>query len=376
MSSSREARGRANACAGRRGSLLGLLLILGLSSDYVWSEPSSDPEFTEPLQLEYLPPSFYDFSQEELDLEPKKGIWINSTNWIMQQQDIQSDRVENLGDWLDRVLSGEAVRTPYNESYLRLGLATRWEKSNWISLEPEARFRLDLPTVEEKFRLVVENAPDELIPLREQNEDRLLTDSERSDTETTGALRYLTLLTERGSLSNDLGVRFGWPLNPFVRTQLQAAWHLDETWRMDVEQRFFYFHTDGWGERSEVIFSRYFSPEYHLSLRTDLQWVDQETRFEWSQIGYLNQFIDNRNQITYRGGVAGESQPNWRPISYFFDAAWRIRLHDDWLFGEIIPAVEFPREDDFRENPSITLRIEMFFAGDDYIPYEKRFLRD
>ena len=338
------------------------------------AEKAAPLDYAYPLRLEHLPLSFYDFPEEELILEPRKGMWLDSTNWVMKQRDLQSDRVENLGEWLDGVLSGEAIRAPYNESYLRLGFATRWEKQSWVDFEPEARFRLDLPTVKEKFRLVVENAPDEFIPLREQNQDRRLTGAERSDTETTGALRYLAPLTERWSVSNDLGIRFRWPLNPFWRTRLRANWEIDENWRLDVEQRFFYFHTDGWGERTEFAFSRYFSNAYYLTVRSDLQWEDQDSMFEWSQVNYLDHFVDNRNQLTYRLGVVGESKPSWRPSVYFVDATWRYRLHDDWLFGEVIPSLEFPREDNFRENPAITLRVEMYFSGDDYLSHDRRFL--
>lgn len=327
------------------------------------------------MSLRNLPLDFYDFPEHEMQLEPREGVWLDSSNWVMRQRDIQAVRIRNLGDWLDKVLSGEAIRAPNNESYLRLGLASRWEKSSWVDIEPDVRFRLDLPTVEEKFRLVVENTPDELIPLREQNQDRRLTASERSDTETTGALRYLALLSDRWSLSNDVGVRFDWPLNPFWRGRLRADWELGRTWTLDVEQRFFYFNNDGWGERTEFIFARPIGEEFHLAIRSDLQWVDQDTRFEWTQIAYLDQFINNRSQITYRLGAVGENRPNWRTTSMFTDAAWRYRLYEDWLFAEVIPALEFPREDNFKENPSITLRIEMFFSGDDYFPYHKRFLR-
>lgn len=351
----------------------GLLTLLMATS--ALAEMPRDLEYAEPLRLERLPLDFFDFPEEELRLKPREGIWLDSTNWVARQRDIQSERVQSLGDWMDRVLSGEAIRTPDNDSYLRLGFATRWEKNSWLDFEPEARFRLDLPTVKDKFRLVVENAPDEFVPLREQNQDRRLTADERSDTETTGALRYLAMLSERWSLSNDVGIRFHWPLNPFWRTRLYANWDLPGPWSMDVEQRFFYFHTDGWGERTEFLFSRWFSDAYYLTLRSDLQWIDQETRFEWTQIGYLDHFINNRSQITYRLGAIGENRPDWRTTSVFVDAAWRYRLYEDWLFAEVIPALEFPREDNFKENPSLTFRIEMFFAGDEYFPYHRRFLR-
>lgn len=339
------------------------------------ADAGRDLEYAKPLRLEYLPLEFYDFPEEELRLQPRQGVWLDSSNWVARQRDIQSKRVNTLGEWLDQVLSGEAIRTPSNESYLRLGLASRWEKGSWVNIEPDVRFRLDLPTVEDKFRLVVENTPDELVPLRERNQERRLTGAERTDTDTTGALRYLALISDRWSLSNDVGLRFGSPIDAFWRSRLRANWDLGGPWELDVEQRFFYFHEDGWGERTELVFSRWLSATQHLSVRSDLQWVDRETRFEWTQVAYLDQFIDNRNQLTYRLGVIGENRPGWRTSVYFTDVSWRYRLYENWLFAEVLPSLEFPREDSFRENPAITFRIEMFFSGDDYFPHQKRFLR-
>ncbi|MBF6371420.1 hypothetical protein IU469_37860, partial [Nocardia puris] len=91
--------------------------------------------------------------------------------------------------------------------YLRVGFATESEYGDPAQVEPEARFRLDIPTTEEKLRLVIESESDELIPLSERRRNRQLTEDERSETEATGAFRYLTSVGDAINLSNDVGVR-------------------------------------------------------------------------------------------------------------------------------------------------------------------------
>jgi hypothetical protein len=38
-------------------------------------------------------------------------------------------------------------------------------------------------------------------------------------------------------------------------------------------------------------------------------------------------------------------------------------LYEDWLFAELIPALEFPREEGFKDQASVVFRIEMYFSG-------------
>ncbi len=114
---------------------------------------------------------------------------------------------------------------PNNESYLRLGgFAAESEYSDPAQFEPELRFRLDVPpTAEEKLRLVVESESEELIPLAERERDRQLTEPERTDTETTGALRFLTDVGDSINLSTDIGGRLRLPPELFWRMKLERA---------------------------------------------------------------------------------------------------------------------------------------------------------
>ncbi len=115
-------------------------------------------------------------------------------------------------------------RCQINESYLRLGFAADSEYSDPAQFEPELRFRLDVPTAEKKLRLVVESESEELIPLAERERDRQLTEPERTDTETTGALRFLTDVGDSINLSTDIGGRLRLPPELFWRMKARKGW--------------------------------------------------------------------------------------------------------------------------------------------------------
>ena len=70
--------------------------------------------------------------------------------------------------------------------------------------------------------------------------------------------------------------------------------------------------------------------------------ICKRRRFDAAQIFSVRKRLNNRSVVTPRIGVLGESQPSWRTTSYFADFTWRYRMYEDWLFAEVVPALEFP----------------------------------
>lgn len=315
------------------------------------------------LLPESLPASFYTFEPSEYWREPRDSYWLSFSNWVITQERNQGRRVQAIGEWADRTLSGSQQALPNNESYVRLEFATKSEYGDPAQFEPDAKFRLDVPTVEHRLRLVVESESDELIPLAERQRARQLTPDERSETQATGALRLLSTVGDAINLNNDVGVRLRLPADAFWRVTAKKNWQPTPTWDFAVKQRIYYFHQEGWGARSSFDAGRDMGKGWQAFLSSDIEWLHSDRKFVFSQVlsGYKR--LNNRSTINPRLGLLGESQPNWRQTATFADLTWRYRLHSDWLFGEIIPAINFPRTESFKDRGSLILRIELYFSG-------------
>ncbi|MGO1501774.1 MAG: hypothetical protein ACTHWH_10905, partial [Marinobacter sp.] len=307
--------------------------------------------------------SFYTFDPEEYWAEPRESYWLDFSNFILRQERIQGPKVQSLGQWADRMLSGEAHNIPHNASYLRVGFATESEYGAPAKFKPEVRFRLDIPTAKRKLRLVVESENDELIPLEERQRDRQLTEPERTKDQTTGAVRYLSQIGDAINFSNDFGARLHFPPDAFWRATVEKRWKANADWDMRAQQRFYYYHQDGWGARSWFNASRVVGKGWRFWASSELEWVHRDREFVAAQTFSTTKRLNNRSVITPRLGVLGESQPGWRTTSVFADLTWRYRLHSDWLFAELIPALTFPREKSFKDHGSVVFRIEMYFSG-------------
>lgn len=363
-----------NHCTSR---LLAILTILNLTKVFAtvavmmnaaaaWglqSPPIDIDDGSDHLLPGHLPASFYDFTPDEYWREPRDSYWLRFSNWVIRQEKTQGERVKSLGEWADRTLSGSQQAMPNNESYLRLGFATESEYGDPAQFDPEARFKLEIPTVEEKLRLVVESESDELIPLSERRRNRQLTEAERSDTEATGAFRFLSSVGDAINLSNDVGVRLRIPADAFWRVTAEKQLETDSPWNLAVKQRLYYFHQDGWGARSWFGAGRDLGNGWQTLLASEIEWLHSQRKFELSQVVSTHKRLNNRSTITPRLGIIGESQPGWRTTAAFADLTWRYRLHSNWVFGEIIPAVEFPRTASFKDRGSLILRIELYFSG-------------
>lgn len=342
----------------RTWSLPALLLCGVLTA----SPAQADTHPSDQLSPGRLPPEFFTFTPDEFWREPKDSYWMSFSNWVIRQEHTQSERVQALGAWADRTLSGNPRSMPNNESYLRLGLATESRTGNLFDLDPEARFKIDLPTAEEKLRVVVESESDDLIPLEERRRDRQLTDDERSETDPTGALSYLTQLTDTINLSNDVGARLRFPPDAFWRATARGRWELQD-WELSARQRVYYFHQDGWGASTWLGLGRDIGNGWIFLASSEVVWDHDDRSFEAAQIFDFHKRLSNRSELNPRLGVLGDSEPNWRHESVFADVTWRYRLYHDWLYGEVIPSIEFARENDFKEETALLLRIEMFFSG-------------
>ena len=199
------------------------------------SAAEPDPEILEPpaterLTPETLPLSFFTFEPDAFWAEPEDSIWLGFSNWVIRQEREYGESVESLGAWADRTLSGSSRALPNNRSYLRLGLAAKPETGNLADFEQEVRFKLEVPTAEEKLKLVLDSETDDLVPLAERDRDRQLVESERTDSTATGALRFITDIGEAVNFSTDIGGRLRFPPEAFWRAKIGKGWKPGQDW--------------------------------------------------------------------------------------------------------------------------------------------------
>lgn len=272
--------------------------------------------------------------------------------------------VDNTSRNVDAFFGGSESASADNESYLRLGQELDWMEGEGFGGDVSIRYRIDLPTTEERLRLVIESDPEESQgTLADQGSGRLYNDQRDRSSSTLG-LDWLESRDKRENWSNRFGagIRLRIPLNPYVRFTSERLWDLgDGPWQLESFNRLSWFNNEGYSARTEWDIGRPLSERRHLRFITNVQWREEEDTLEYSEIAELNQRLNSRSAVRYSAIAIGESLSNPRMTNYYLQTRYRRDLHKGILFGDVIPELHFQRDVGYDPRWAMTLRLEMYF---------------
>lgn len=278
---------------------------------------------------------------------------------------------ESVGNWVDntsRRIDGffgtDDHMQAKNESYLRFGQEIDWMEGDGTHGDTTLRYRIDLPTSEERLRLVLESDPEESQgTLEEQGSGRLANDQRDRRSSTLG-LDWLETRDKRENWSNRVGagIRLRLPLDPYVRFTSERLWQLGEgPWQLESNNRVSWFNNEGYSARTRWDVGRPLSERRHLRFITNVQWREEEDKLEYSEIAEINHRINRRSALRYSAIAIGESASNPRMTNYYLQTRYRRDLHKGILFADVIPELHFQREVSYDPRWAMTLRLEMYF---------------
>ncbi len=278
---------------------------------------------------------------------------------------------ESVGNWVDntsRRIDGffgtDEHMQVNNESYLRFGQEIDWMEGDGTRGDTTLRYRIDLPTSEDRLRLVIESDPEESQgTLEEQGSGRLANDQRDRRSSTLG-LDWLESRDKRENWSNRVGagVRLRLPLDPYVRFTSERLWQLGEgPWQLESNNRVSWFNNEGYSARTRWDVGRPLSERRHLRFITTVQWREEEDKLEYSEVAEINHRINRRSALRYSAIAIGESASNPRMTNYYLQTRYRRDLHKGILFADVIPELHFPRDVSYDPRWAMTLRLEMYF---------------
>ena len=278
---------------------------------------------------------------------------------------------ESVGNWVDntsRRIDGFFGTDDHmqvnNESYLRFGQEIDWMEGDGTRGDTTLRYRIDLPTSEDRLRLVIESDPEESQgTLEEQGSGRLANDQRDRRSSTLG-LDWLESRDKRENWSNRVGagVRLRLSLDPYVRFTSERLWQLGEgPWQLESNNRVSWFNNEGYSARTRWDVGRPLSKRRHLRFISTVQWREEEDKLEYSEIAEINHRINRRSALRYSAIAIGESASNPRMTNYYLQTRYRRDLHKGILFSDVIPELHFQRDASYDPRWAMTLRLEMYF---------------
>ena len=301
------------------------------------------------------------------------GLWAAENSdlppWAVKRITPVHDRVSRWVDNSSRNIDGffgtnDSLNVE-NHSFMRVNAEMGWMETYTPRNDLGVRFRLDVPTTNERLRLVLESDPEETQgTLAEQGANRQRNDSR--DTRSVLGISQLFSDDKTQGWKNRLGggVKLHLPPDPYVRFTTERLWRLGGPWSLDSHNRASWFDSEGYSARSRWDVGRPLDDRHHLRFVSQFLWQELVGPLEFSQSAEISQILGKRSAVNYAAVLVGQSSTQPRINDYYLQAAYRRNLHEEFLFADVVPELHFPREALFSPRWALTLRLEMFFRGD------------
>jgi len=253
-----------------------------------------------------------------------------------------------------------------NKSYLKVYLGVGVSKFEDVDVKPSVRFRLDLPITKKKLRLIIESDTEQERSIEERKLSELPSTAQETIEDegvVYASFRYLFQSHLWQRLSFDWGVKARIYPDLFARARAVRAWALTDYWDMHFSQELFWFESRGLGTHTQFDFDRKVSDIFLFRKTSAIDWRERiETYSLLEQVSFFHNISDAR-AVQYAIGFTGEHRKRYSEVTnYFVKASYRRRLYKDWLFYELTPGLEFPRESGYKNNPFVVFRVEVLFS--------------
>ena len=288
-------------------------------------------------------------------------------DWLIEKRNSWSNDVGSLGRYIDGFL-GDETATRRNRSFVRVSAFGNWNEGADFAFDPRIKFRLDLPTTKERFKLVIESDDDndKIDGQRVRREDPASVDQ----TTDGGVSGFVRRVREVSGFETrfDAGLRFRFPPQPFVRARADRDWQLDWSWSTRSETEISY--TIG---GDELVFRQNGNLDWQITnvalmrARTEITWKQApdnapQDAWEFAEVLSYNRRMNDYAALVHAVGYVWESRPKFRTREYFTYLRWRQRLYEQWLFVEFTPGISWTRENNFNDSAYFEAGIEIIFS--------------
>tara|TARA_R110001592_G_scaffold267611_1_gene533660 strand:+ start:14754 stop:15788 length:1035 start_codon:yes stop_codon:yes gene_type:complete len=331
--------------------------------EYTFAEDASRAELKAPIYMSNEQTKADTLLKDENVLIDTSELYLQ---WLDSTRAELSSNVVDIGTYIDSLMGDVDGAQDKNKSYLKIVLGTYNSKNTKTEFESRVRFSLDLPLIKEKFRLVFETEPDQA---KEIDERKLASfpssDQNENKDDIYASFRYLIDAEKWSRLSWDTGVKVRLRSDLFTRGRAVRTWSINDYWTLRFSQELFWFESRGLGTQTQFDFDRRLNERFLLRKSIYLDWSERQSRFDLLNQVSLFHTLSEKRSMQYALGFTSDHLDNHSRVNnYFGRIIFRSSLYKNWLFYQVESGVEYPREEGFRANPFVGLKLEILFADD------------
>lgn len=259
----------------------------------------------------------------------------------------------------------EALRT-----HGRAGVRVLWDEHDGVDLDGTLKVKVNFPNLDHRVGAFLgREEQDDYLRGTEADLDFLPAFFGREGTEEwLLGLGYRPVSSARSSLDFDAGVDVDSTLDPFVRSRYRRFWLVGDGHLLRARQTVYWTDQKGVGSGTRIDFERAFGS------RTLARWsgnlvIDDETEGEgWNTGVTVYHGFSPDKAVSWFVGIEGETEKEVPIEVYGTRFTYRQRMLRDWLFGEVVSGVTWPR-DNLQEQRELAFHVgvgfEIQFSGED-----------
>lgn len=236
------------------------------------------------------------------------------------------------------------------ESQLRVRLWLQHEDGE-LDFKPVVSTNLQMPNLERRLDLYVENITQNLLPG---------SDPVESDTRLRVGARGDLFRGGRWAVTRDLGVGFSGGVKLYAQVAGHYRWYWGH-WEGVASQSVFWNRDDELGGLSRVVLDRTLAPAWYLRLQSAAKYTQEQEYWRTSQVAKVAWVIEEqRHYLLASAAVFGKSRV---VDEYRSELSYRTRMWRPWIYAELTPYLSFRREKSFESSPGVRIGLDLFFGG-------------
>ena len=306
-------------------------------------------------ELVYLAPQF-----APVQAEPEP-------HWLDQRRQAAAQYWKQITSSVDMFFSDDDMAL-ISDSYAYLRLRHTFEGEDPGS-DVDFKLKTDFPRTEnrlaawmsDQFQFILASDADDLKDLSNQNFDRNPDNQLRDrDRNVNTSIRWIVFQTDQWEFDFDLGLRWSQPVDPFARLTLTQSYQWSETWRASWQHKAFAFNDRDSGYQTRFLFSKYINQQWEFSNASKARWTDESQTFSYSNVSSLIYIANQRLEWVAQAGGFYDPLSELGVKNYYLQLRAIREIYNDWIFGDLVPRVDFYEQQQYAPSWSLSLALEFY----------------
>jgi hypothetical protein len=289
--------------------------------------------------------------------------------WVDREKKRADSQGHQAARWVDSFFSDPEYEAEVATSQVRVRPELYYRQEQGLKAKIKLAFRISLPNLNRRVSLVG-GSTDFDSSFDEAVDDDI--------SEPAIGLQFFGKEREKWSTNISVGVK-GNEFAGFIGPRYRYQTNLTQRTSFRFVQKLLWQTNNEWQARSRFDFNFMINEQYFFRQLVDARWRGEHADEEgWRTrvSSLLTKRLSKASGLQSEVSAVFHTRPDTHVDEYVVALRYRKQTWRDWFYYEIVPQVSWEDEFDYKFNPGIHLRFEIFYGDDESTRYWRREVED